>query len=418
MQPAFPSSSVQPAPGLCVPNRTLSDPPATCDAPAGAPGDSGKPQVSPGPVGADLLKITLVDQYGNSLQCPITMCLTYKSLRDFLLEDRCDERNRDAILKNEFKLEDAKGRIIPPDIWRSVMMKYMEKEKSGKVIRIVVTPRLLFTLVIENRWHFKLPVDCCRSANGMRLAILRAIHSTCRDADTIGAVERDQYWLIDQEGAFVLPICYNNLGGMTVHLATPIPSIGTPPICAPPPSPLCASPDPHPLLPIVTTTNIPVICVNSESLHKIGGYGSGDVSIVIVARAASEYLGRGHLEWKEEAETLLGRAKKAAKDCMDKINDTNWGSYKPETIRQLQLVINLLEPVKYEAVRGKLLTFTLPTRGSDYYKISICAGQLTDGLTVMECRIDPEKWYQGLDLLQFLAGKNRKIVLEEDGVLV
>ena len=56
---------------------------------------------------------------------------------------------------------------------------------------------------------------------------------------------------------------------------------------------------------IRTTTEIPVIVVDRESLPRIGGYGSGYVSIVTVAKAASEYLSRGHFAWKEEAKTLL-----------------------------------------------------------------------------------------------------------------
>jgi hypothetical protein len=85
----------------------------------------------------------------------------------------------------------------------------------------------------------------------------------------------------------------------------------------------------------------------TESLPRIGGYGSGYVSIVTVAKAASEYLSRGHFAWKEETKTLLDQAKKATRDCINGMDDTNRGSYTPGTMRQLQLVINLLEQVEY-----------------------------------------------------------------------
>ena len=74
---------------------------------------------------------------------------------------------------------------------------------------------------------------------------------------------------------------------------------------------------------IRTMIETPVIVVNRESLPRIGGYGSGYMSIVTVVKAASEYLSRGHFAWKEEAKTLLNQAKKAARDCINGMDDTN-----------------------------------------------------------------------------------------------
>ena len=50
---------------------------------------------------------------------------------------------------------------------------------------------------------------------------------------------------------------------------------------------------------------IPVIVINRESLLRIGGYGSGYILIIIVAKAVSKYLDRGYFKWKKEAKTLL-----------------------------------------------------------------------------------------------------------------
>lgn len=55
-----------------------------------------------------------------------------------------------------------------------------------------------------------------------------------------------------------------------------------------------SSPNLHPLAPLVTIIEIPVIIVNQELLLRIGGYGSRYISIIIVAKAASEYLNRGY----------------------------------------------------------------------------------------------------------------------------
>ena len=82
--------------------------------------------------------------------------------------------------------------------------------------------------------------------------------------------------------------------GMTVKLITSNSCSSASPTPPPTPAPPRASSDPHPPPPLVTTAEIPVIVVNRESLSRIGGYGGGYMSIVTVAKAASEYLGRGH----------------------------------------------------------------------------------------------------------------------------
>ncbi|XTI95670.1 hypothetical protein V2W45_1256640, partial [Cenococcum geophilum] len=66
-----------------------------------------------------------------------------------------------------------------------------------------------------------------------------------------------------------------------------------PPILA---LPYTSSPNPHPLPPLVTITEILVIIINRESLPRISSYGSRYILIVIVAKAISEYLDRGYFK--------------------------------------------------------------------------------------------------------------------------
>lgn len=142
------------------------------------------------------------------------------------------------------------------------------------------------------------------------------------------------------------------------------------------------------------------------------------MSIITVAKATSKYLGWGHYIQKEEAKTLLNQAKKATRDYINGIDNTNQGSYRLGTIRQLQLVINLLEQVKYQGLYGKLLTFTLPRNGSDYYTISILLEEPIDNLFIIDSQIPQGEQHQGSDLLKFLIGEDRKVALEEDRELI
>ena len=59
-------------------------------------------------------------------------------------------------------------------------------------------------------------------------------------------------------------------------------------------------PAPHYPPPIITWIKILLININSELLHIVGGYSSKNISIVTVAKAASEYLRLGNLLYKKK----------------------------------------------------------------------------------------------------------------------
>ena len=92
-------------------------------------------------------------------------------------------------------------------------------------------------------------------------------------------------------------MCFNYLSGITVKLITSASCDSVSPTPPPTPAPPCASSlDPYPLPPLVTMIEIPVIVVNRESLLRISSYGSRYILIIIVAKAISEYLDRGHFK--------------------------------------------------------------------------------------------------------------------------
>ena len=134
----------------------------------------------------------------------------------------------------------------------------------------------------------------------------------------IKAVEEGRYRLKDQKGAILPLVYFNYLSDIIVKLIifTSCNSISSTP-------PYTSSSNLHPPPPLVTITEIPVIIVNQELLPKIGGYGSRYILIIIVAKAASEYLDRGRFKQKEEAKTLLKRVKKAIRGCINGIDNTN-----------------------------------------------------------------------------------------------
>ncbi len=68
-------------------------------------------------------------------------------------------------------------------------------------------------------------------------------------------------------------------------------------------------------------------------MPRIGGYGSGYILIIIVAKAVSKYLDRGHFKWKKKVKTFFNQAKKVTKICINIKDNINQGSCIPGTIQ-------------------------------------------------------------------------------------
>ena len=55
-----------------------------------------------------------------------------------------------------------------------------------------------------------------------------------------------------------------------------------------------------------------------------------------------------------QMEVLFNKVKESAKTCLNKINNTNQGTFIPETVQALQLVINIGKRIKFKKHIGIL----------------------------------------------------------------
>lgn len=124
------------------------------------------------------------------------------------------------------------------------------------------------------------------------------------------------------------------------------------------------------------------------------------VSIVAIAMSAATHLrGRGLASTDEmkalhdEIEALLNKTKKSARDCLAGM-DANPDVYIPETVRKLQLVIYVREKIEIKGRHGIFQTFSIPSRRSEHYTISISSDSPSNCLPVFDYSISSVDWHQ------------------------